>query len=138
MITEIQGSIYRDHRGQISSVNDFHFEGVRRCYIIHHPDTDVVRGWNAHKREAKWFYCTKGSFTLKLVKPDDWDNPSPDLPVQTYNLSSDNSRVICVPGGYANWIKAEEADSILTVYSDKLLEEAANDSWRFPPDMWIS
>ena len=72
----IDGEIFTDERGSISSVNGFDAEDIRRFYLIQHPDTSVIRGWNAHKFERKWFYCIKGAFTLALVKIDRWDNPS--------------------------------------------------------------
>lgn len=135
-IHTIEGEIHRDERGKINSLNHFHFEDVRRCYMIHHPDMNVVRGWHGHQHERKWFYCVKGRFTLGLVKVDDWNHPSADLPVCTYRLSEQESRLICVPAGYASWLKAGEPGSIMTVFSDKTLEEAAGDSWRYDRDLW--
>ncbi len=133
----IEGEIFRDHRGQISSLNDFRFPGVARVYFIHHPDVEVIRGWHGHRFEKKWFYCVKGSFTLGLVEIDDWENPAPNLEAQIVKLSDRESRIVCVPEGYANWIKADVADSVLMVFSGKLLDEAANDSWRYDPELWI-
>ena len=60
----IEGEVYRDERGVITSLNDFHLEGANRIYFIHHPDTSVVRGWHGHRWERKWFYCVKGTFDL--------------------------------------------------------------------------
>ncbi|MEG1580881.1 MAG: WxcM-like domain-containing protein [Bacteroidaceae bacterium] len=136
-IEVVAGEIFRDQRGQISSLNNFDFEEVRRCYILHHPDVSVVRGWHAHQQERKWFYCTKGAFTLALVKIDDWDNPSTELVPEIFQLSAEKSEIVCVPAGYANGIKALTPDSILTVYSDKLLSEALHDSWRYVPSKWM-
>lgn len=137
-IKVIQGEIFHDERGQISSLNDFHFEGVKRTYIIHHPDASVIRGWHAHQFERKWFYCIKGSFTVALVKVDDWDNPSSDLQAELFHLSENDSRIVCVPAGYANCLKAHEAESIMQVYSDKILSEALLDSWRYDKNMWVN
>lgn len=133
----IDGEIFKDARGLIYSLNNFHFEGVRRCYIIHHPNVAVVRGWHAHQHERKWFYCTKGSFTLALVKIDNWENPSDDLKPEVFHLDENHSRLVCVPAGYANCLKAHVADSIMTVFSDKTLDEALNDSWRYDAKKWI-
>ena len=136
-VTVVEGEIYRDERGQISSLNAFRFPGVERCYFIHHPDTSVVRGWHGHQFEKKWFYCVKGSFTVALVEVDNWENPSPDLKAEIYNLSEQDSKIICVPEGYANCIKAHEKDSVLLVFSGKILEEALLDSWRYDKSMWV-
>ena len=134
----IDGEIFRDQRGQISSLNAFRFPGVERFYFIHHPDTSVIRGWHAHQHEKKWFYCVKGAFTIGLVEIDDWDNPSPDLKAQKYHLTEEESRIICVPEGYANCIKASIPGSILLVFSGKVLPEAFSDSWRYDSKLWIT
>lgn len=134
----IKGEIFRDERGQISSLNSFHFEGVRRSYFIHHPDVDVIRGWHAHQFERKWFYCIKGRFSVALIKIDDWDNPSKDLKPEIYHLNDKSSDLVCVPAGYANCLKAWDEGSIMLVLSDKTLEEAADDSWRYDKSLWVN
>ncbi len=134
----IDGEIFRDQRGQISSLNAFRFPGVERFYFIHHPDTSVIRGWHGHRHEKKWFYCVKGAFTIGLVEIDDWENPSPDLKAQKYHLTEQESRIICVPEGYANCIKASIPGSILLVFSGKTLPEAYSDSWRYDNKLWIT
>jgi len=136
-ITVVEGEIFRDARGQISSLNAFRFLGVERCYFIHHPDTLIIRGWHGHQFEKKWFYCIKGAFTVALVEVDNWENPSPDLNPEIYDLTDKDSKIICVPEGYANCIRAHEKDSILLVFSSKILEEALKDSWRYDKNMWV-
>ena len=136
-VTVVEGEIFNDERGRISSLNNFHFEGVRRSYFITHPDVSVVRGWHGHQFERKWFYCVKGAFTLALVKVDNWKTPSHDLPAEIYSLSEHESRLVCVPGGYANCLKASEEESVMIVLSDKILSEALEDSWRYDKNMWV-
>ena len=136
-IRVIEGEIFKDHRGQICSLNSFHFEGVKRAYFIHHPDISVIRGWHAHQDERKWFYCLKGKFSLGLVKIDDWNNPSPELKPHIFELSEEQSRLICVPKGYGNCLKAHTPGAIMIVLSDKTLEEAEDDSWRYSSDLWV-
>ncbi|MEG1686011.1 MAG: hypothetical protein RR319_08745 [Bacteroides sp.] len=46
-------------------------------------------------------------------------------------------KIVCVPEGYANCIKASIPDSILLVYSGKLISEACNDSWCYDNTMWV-
>ncbi|MDE6315370.1 MAG: WxcM-like domain-containing protein [Muribaculaceae bacterium] len=137
MVTKIEGEIFNDHRGRIASLNDWHLDGVRRTYAIHHPDASVVRGWHGHQDERKWFWCVKGSFTLAFVEIDDWHDPSPDLTPEIFHVSEDKSEIVCVPKGYANCIKAGEPGSILMVFSDKIMEEALLDSWRWPAGKWL-
>ena len=136
-IKVIQGEIFQDNRGQISSLNEFHFEGVRRCYFIHHPDESVIRGWHGHQFERKWFYCVKGEVTIALVKIDNWEKPSPSLNAEMYHLTENDSKLLCVPAGYANCIKAHIPGTIIQVLSDKILSEALSDSWRYDKNMWV-
>ncbi len=133
----IEGEIFSDHRGEIYSLNNFEFEDVKRAYIIHHPDKSVIRGWHAHKHERKWFYCIKGEWTLGLIKIDDWDSPSPSLIPTIINLTDKDSKLICVPAGYANCLKAKNDDAIIQVFSDVPLPEAYGDSWRYDSSLWI-
>ena len=133
----IEGEIFNDHRGQISSMNNFKFGEVERYYFIHHPDPTIIRGWHAHQFEKKWFQCVKGSFTLAFVKIDDWEKPSKDLTPEIFQLSELKSEIICLPEGYANCIKAQEKDSILMVFSGKRIPEAYDDSWRYEVNTWV-
>lgn len=135
-VTVVEGEVFSDARGVITSLNSFHFEGVKRVYFIHHPDVSVVRGWHGHQNERKWFYCVKGKFDVAVVKVDDWENPSPDLKPEVFHLSEKESRLVCVPAGYANCLKTTEADSVMMVLSDKILPDAYADSWRYPSTMW--
>jgi len=132
----IEGEVFTDARGRISSLNHFCFEDVNRVYFIHHPDVSVIRGWHGHRQEKKFFYCVRGSFTIGLVEIDDWHAPSRDLPVEKVTLSEEKSRIVCVPEGFASCIKADVADSTLMVLSGKTLEEAVTlqDSYRFDKD----
>ena len=136
-IRVVEGEIFEDARGKISSLNSFKFEDIKRMYTIYHPDQSIVRGWHAHQFEKKWFYCISGSFKLAFLRPDNWNTPSKDLKPDIFTLSDKRSEIICLPSGYANCIKAMEVNSILLVYSDKLLEEALLDSWRYDASLWV-
>lgn len=136
-ITLIEGGIFVDYRGQISHVNDLDMSEVERFYVIHQKDPSVIRAWHAHQHEKKWFYTIKGSFTTAFVKIDNWENPSQGLKPEVFHLSASDSKVLYIPEGYANGIKAEEPDSILMVFSNKILSEALKDSWRYDSKMWM-
>lgn len=133
----LQGEIFTDYRGIITSLNQFDFEGVNRFYFIHHPDKAIVRGWHGHQFEKKWFYCVKGSFTIALIKIDDWEHPSETLIPDIFQLSESNSQILIIPEVYANCIKANQDDSTLMVLSGKKLDEALLDSWRYDKNLWV-
>lgn len=136
-IRTVEGGIFVDDRGQISHVNSLDMSEIERFYVIHQSDTSVIRAWHAHQFEKKWFYAVKGSFTTAFVKIDNWEKPSPDLVPKVYQLTAADSRILYVPEGYANGIKANEPGSVLLVYSNKKLTVALNDSWRYDKYMWM-
>lgn len=133
----VEGGISVDYRGQISHVNDLDMKEIERFYIIHQNDPSIIRAWHAHQFEKKWFYVIKGSFTMAFVKVDNWENPSPELQPEIFQMSAAESKILCLPEGYANGIKANEPDSLLLVYSNKILSVAVNDSWRYDKNMWV-
>lgn len=137
-ITLINGGISVDYRGQISHVNNLDMSEIERFYVIYQKDTSIIRAWHAHQYEKKWFYAIKGSFTTAFVKIDNWEHPSPDLKPEVFHLSATESKVLYIPEGYANGIKAEEPDSILMVFSNKILSKAVNDSWRYDSKLWMN
>ena len=133
----IKGNSYTDHRGSLRFVNDFKFEGIKRFYSIKHANTSIIRAWQGHKIETKYFYVSKGSFLINWIKIDDWDNPSKDLKKNKHILSDQKNEILIIPPGHANGLKALEPDSILISFSNMSLEESKNDDYRFPQDYWL-
>ena len=132
----IPGGNHSDHRGVITFVNDFQLDEVRRFYLIEHADIHIVRAWQGHKKEQKWFYVVSGSFNMVVVQPDNWENPLTDLDVQEFVLSSNSTGVLHIPGGYANGFKALEPNSKIIVFSDFAMEQSSNDNYRFDQSFW--
>ena len=135
-IKVLQGEFFQDHRGIITSMNNLSFEEIERFYVIKHDNTQVVRGWHAHQFEKKWFYCLKGAFKMAFVKIDNWEQPSKDLVPEVFHLSEDESKIICVPEGYANCLQALTDDAQLLVFSGKTYPECLSDSWRYEANYW--
>jgi len=133
----IKGGSFTDERGTMRFANDFCFTDVKRFYFIKHLDTSVVRAWQGHQWEKKYFYPISGSFALAWVKIDDFNNPSEDLIPEVHLLSAINSEILSVPKGYANGLKALEPNSELMIFSDMDLEESVNEKIRFPSDKWL-
>jgi dTDP-4-dehydrorhamnose 3,5-epimerase-like enzyme len=134
----IDGGIFQDERGTLRFVNDFNFSDVKRFYQIENSSFDIVRAWQGHKVENKYFFVTSGSFIVCCVNINDWDNPSPDLPVEKIVLTANDSSILMIPAGYANGFKALEGGSKLIVFSSNTLEEANDDDYRFDADMWVN
>ena len=59
--------MHTDKRGSVAYVNDFDLTEVKRFYKITHSSIETLRAWQGHKREQKWFSCTKGAFVIFLI-----------------------------------------------------------------------
>lgn len=134
LLKSIAGGVAKDHRGQIRFVNDFDMAQVKRFYIIKNADTDLIRGWRAHRIEQRWFYVLSGSFALDLIQIDNWENASPDLPVEKRILKAEEHEVLHVPVGYGTAFQALEPESELLVFADYGIENAKNDNYTWPVD----
>jgi dTDP-4-dehydrorhamnose 3,5-epimerase len=94
------------------------------------------RGWIGHRKEAKWFVAAAGTVLVAVVKVDDWENPSRDLPVQRFVLSAVKPAVLHVPAGHATGSISLSADGLLLVFSSGHLEPSSRDECRFAKDTW--
>lgn len=135
--TLLRAGRHRDERGILSFFNDLSLTPVQRMYWIDQKKTDVIRAWQAHRVEQKWFMAAAGKFLVAVVQPDDWKNPSRKLPVTTFILEADEPAVLHIPGGYANGFRALTPDSRLLVFSDAGMEESKADDFRFDKDLWF-
>jgi len=135
--TILQGGTYIDSRGIMRFVNAFDFPDVKRFYFIKHPDTSVIRAWQGHEIEKKYFYPITGSFIVAWVKIDNFENPSKDLVPEYHLLSAQNCEILSIPKGYANGLKALEPNSELMIFSDLGVEDSVREKIRFPADWWL-
>ncbi len=134
----IEGEIFSDDRGSLTALNDFFMDSVVRFYHIYPKNTDIIRGWQAHKKEHKWFYCTNGGFEVKVVYIDDFNNP-PNTPViKSFILEKSKPKVLFVPGGHATAFKALVSGSGMQVFSNFNLTESVQDDYRFPLTKWTT
>lgn len=132
----IKGNTFSDERGKISFNNDFNAIDVKRVYFIENRSVDFIRGWQGHQVEQRWFMCVKGAFEIKVIKIDNWGNPSKDLKVLVYQINSDNSDVLHVPEGHITSIQALQEDSKLMAMSDYVLG-SIKDEYRFEINNFI-
>lgn len=126
----INGSSSSDDRGIVSYNNDFDATVIKRLYFIENINTDFIRAWQGHKVEQRWFSVTKGSFQIKLIKIDNWDNPSKELDIISFIIDDKKFDLLYIPQGYVTSIQSLDKGSKLLVMSDYLLKEI-NDEYRF-------
>ncbi len=132
----IDGGIAIDDRGSVSFVNDFDFVGIKRFYIVANHRPGFVRAWHGHRHESKAVLIVSGSALLATVEIDDWDDPSPELPVDRFVLSAQRSAILVIPAGYANGSMTLEPDTRMMFLSDLTLAESHDDDYRYPSRLW--
>lgn len=134
----ITGGEYRDNRGVVQFVNDFNLKDIKRMYFSENTNTDIIRAWQGHKIESRWFCCISGAFDVRWVKIDNWETPSNNLHCNQSVLKSDRPEVLFIPPGYANGFRSLEPNSKLLIFSDYLIDEVPNDQVRFDKDKWTN
>lgn len=134
----INGGIFTDERGELEYINDFDLSLIKRMYIIRHPDKKVIRAWQGHQQEHKYFKCIKGRFVVAWKKIDDFSNPNDQNKSEFVILQKSKNQVLSIPPGYANGLKALEDDSEIMVFSDYYLNESLDDKIRFESNLWIN
>lgn len=132
----LRGGLAVDDRGEVGFVNDFDFAGVKRFYTVQNHAAGFVRAWHGHRREAKYVTVVQGAMLIACVEIDDWDNPSPALPVHRFVLSASSPAVLYVPAGYANGNMSLTAGAKAVFFSTATLEESRDDDVRFDARLW--
>lgn len=132
----IKGGLAVDDRGQVSFVNDFDFEGVKRFYAVENHTRGFIRAWHAHRKEAKYVMVVKGAALIGAVEIDDWDNPSKDAQVQRHVLNEASPAVLFIPAGYANGFMSLTADTKILFFSTSSLEDSRGDDIRYDAHHW--
>jgi dTDP-4-dehydrorhamnose 3,5-epimerase len=133
----IEGGFFEDNRGEMRFVNEFKFTDIVRFYFIKHIKTDIIRAWQGHRYEQKYFYPISGSFVIAWVKIDNFEKPSPDLIPDYHIVTSKKSELIYIPKGYANGIRALTPNSELMIFSDTEVEQSVKDKIRYNSSLWF-
>ena len=129
----IKGNSFTDIRGTIYFNNSFDTSEIKRIYIIQNSSINIIRGWQGHKVEQRWFSAVQGEFEIHLIEVDNWETPSKDLQSIKYNLKSDKMNVLHVPPGFVSSIRSKEPASKLLAMSNYGIEEI-NDEYRYEND----
>jgi dTDP-4-dehydrorhamnose 3,5-epimerase len=132
----VKGGVAVDDRGAIMFVNEFDLAPARRFYVVRNHRAGFVRAWHAHRHERKFVTLLQGAALVCCVRIDDWEDPSPDMPVSRFVLSAQEPSVLEVPAGYANGFMSLTDDAAVVFLSSSTLEESHGDDVRFPPRLW--
>lgn len=128
----INGNFHSDDRGVLYYNNNYNASSIKRLYIIENKNTDLIRAWQGHKIEQRWFSAAKGSFEIKLIEVDNWVNPSKVLKQYVFTIGDDKFDVLHIPPGYISSIRSLTDDAKLLVMADYGLGEV-KDEYRYDP-----
>lgn len=134
----ISGGVHQDERGSLHFNNDVLISQVKRFYQIIPESKEIIRAWQGHKVEQKWFYAPKGKFEISTVKVHSFEQADHKAPVVKYTIDSNRTDVLIVPGGYATGIRSLKDNAILTVFSNKTLEDSKKDDYRWDQNYFIN
>lgn len=124
----IEGNFHSDERGSISFFNEFDMSQVARMYVID-PEHEVVRAWQGHKIESKWFAVLEGEFLIQAI-PLDSEIETKTKDRFQIKLSKEDYKILYIPPGYYNGFQAIEPNSKLLVLSDVTVAESIADDYR--------
>lgn len=132
----IKGGFFEDDRGSLKFNNNFDTSSIKRLYIIQNKNCEIIRGWQGHKVEQRWFTALVGDFVIRVIKINNWNNPAKNSDILTFELNSSQLDVLHVPFGYVTSIQSKSRENKLLVMSDHKLNQI-EDEYRFSSD-WFS
>jgi dTDP-4-dehydrorhamnose 3,5-epimerase len=125
------GKRHTDQRGELDFFNSLDMAPVMRMYRIKPANTLVIRAWQGHALEHKWFYCLKGAFVVNLIPLSEIITTPSSVVPEIYTLQANRQEILRIPAGFVNGFRALLPESELLVFSDKTLEESKKDDYRF-------
>jgi dTDP-4-dehydrorhamnose 3,5-epimerase-like enzyme len=132
----IEGGLHIDDRGVLAFLNEFPNVGIKRFYIVSNHKRNFVRAWHAHRHEEKYLFALEGTFLIGAVRIDKWENPSKDLEIKRFTVSSEQPKLLKIPKGYANGTMNLTSRNKLLIFSTSTLEESMKDDVRYDADRW--
>ena len=132
----VEGGLSIDDRGSVAFTNSFHFEDVRRYYIISNHQAGFVRAWHAHEHEGKYVTVVSGAALVGTVQVDNFTSPSRDLKPERRVLSEHNPQVLWIPPGFANGFMSLSENTRVLFFSTSTLEQSRSDDYRYDSRYW--
>ena len=132
----LDGANYVDDRGSLKFFNNLDLSFWKRFYLVENHRQGFIRAWHGHKNEHKLIIPISGVTLVGAVHIDDWSEPSKNLEINKFILSSHDPKPLLIPNGYANGFKNLTSDSSLLIFSSSSLSESHNDDYRFDWNYW--
>ncbi len=133
----IEGGLAADDRGEVSFVNGFSVEGVKRFYMVSNHRQGFIRAWHAHRHEAKYVLPVQGAAIVAAVPVQgDWAAPDKDAKVHRYVLSAHKPAILYIPPSHANGFMSLTTDLKLMFFSTSTLDQSKDDDVRYDARYW--
>ena len=129
MVKMLDGGVSVDDRGQVSFVNDFDFNDVKRFYMVENHQEGFIRAWHGHKKEGKYVFVPSGAILIGAVNVETEE-------IERFVLSSSKPQVLYIPPGYANGFMNLQENTKVMFFSTSTLEDSLGDDIRFEWDKW--
>lgn len=129
---------FQNEKGILIAFNEFSLLPIKRIYLVEQPNPEVVRAWQGHKIENKWFYVIDGGFAIAWVEIDNFQSPSTDLSSEYKFIEASENIVLHIPNGFANGLKSLKPNSRVLVFSDLSLVEAEKDNYKYDSKNWLN
>lgn len=133
-INRIEAKFYEDQRGVMTFPLGLDMQEIQWFYTIKPANINVIRAWQGHKFEQKWFYPLQGKFLLQWVKMKSDGKVDPIGIREKLILDANNPFIVHLPGMYYNGFQALEPEALLMVFSDRSTEESKLDDLRLSTD----
>ena len=133
--SQFERGFSEDHRGSVEFYNNIDLSYFKRFYMVSNPKEGTVRAWHGHKNEGKLIKVTKGNFLVGAVKIDNWDSPGKDLPVELFEINTEEG-LLYIPPGYANGSMNFAPESNIMYFSTAHLDDSIEDDYRFDSKFW--
>lgn len=121
---------FSDDRGKLLAFPTFPLNEIVRMYAIEPANGTIIRAWQGHYHEKKWFWPISGAFEVQTIGLD-----SDHQPILTsrklWLLQQAESKILEIPGGHLNGFRALSEGAKMLVFSDFDLESSKKDDIRF-------
>lgn len=128
----IEGGNFLDDRGKLLFINKFDFQDIKRFYQVENHNPSIIRAFHGHKHERKYVFVPRGEVLIICVPLSKFEEADISTAnISRYVLSSEKPQILKIPQNYANGFRVLSKETIIQFFSDKTVEESAEDDFRF-------
>jgi dTDP-4-dehydrorhamnose 3,5-epimerase len=96
-------------------------------FFIENLNPDIIRGWQGHLIEKRWFTCVKGKVVICVKEIENFENST----INQYILDENSFETLYIPNGFAFTIQSLIDRTKIMVLSNYYFNET-NDLFSHP------